>query len=81
MRVYAFFGKNGRIFQVFPSIVRAVAAVRGDESRVFVHSRGIPNPWFVHPVKNGKVVYDKLLKYSDLEKAKKKFKTQQGLLD
>lgn len=80
MRVYAFFGKGG-IFQVFPSIVRAVAAVRGDESRVFVKVQGIPNPWFVHPVKNGKVNYNKTLTYSDLEKAKKKFKTQQALLD
>lgn len=80
MRVYAFFGKGG-IFQVFPSIVRATAAVRGDESRVFVKSPGVPNPWFVHPVKNGKVVYEKTLNYSQLQEAKKKFKTKQGLLE
>lgn len=79
MKVYAFFDKGG-IFQVFPSIVRAVAAVRGDESRVFVKVPGVPNPWVVHPVKKGKVVYEKILTSSELDKVKKRFKTKQSVL-
>lgn len=78
MKVYAFYG-NGFTFQKFRSISSALAAVKGDESRVFVHVEGIPNPWFVHPVKNGKVDRSKVLKPSQLDKAKTKFKTNVGL--
>lgn len=78
MRVYAFYGK-GVCFQKFRSICSALAAVKGDESRVFVHVEGIPNPWFVHPIKNGKVNRKKVIKPSQLDACKKKFKTSVGL--
>ena len=78
MKVYAFYGK-GLFFQKFRSLCSALAAVKGDESRVFVHVEGIPNPWFVHPVKNGRVDRNKVLKPSELDKAKKKFKRKVGL--
>lgn len=74
MRVYAFFGK-GEVFQKFRSLCSAIAAVNGDESRVFVHVEGIPNPWWVHPVKNKRVQYDIVYK----EIPKKSFKKSRGL--
>ena len=50
MKVYGFYSKTA--FGKFTSIRSAVQAV-GDESRVYVHVQGIPNPWWVHPVVNG----------------------------
>lgn len=80
MRVYAFYG-NGTCFQKFRSLCAALAAVKGDESRVYVHADGVPNPWFVHPVKNGKVDRSKVLKPSQLDKIRSKFKTKFKIFD
>lgn len=79
MKVYTFFG-NGYCFQKSRSLCSALAAAKGDESRVFVHVEGIPNPWFVHPVKNGKIDRKTILKPSQLDDLKKKFKKKVSLL-
>lgn len=70
MRVYTFYGDGG-MFQKFRSLCAAIAASKGDESRVFVHA-GVPNPWWVHPVKNGKIQRDVVFKDIPYKKFKKK---------
>jgi hypothetical protein len=44
-----------------------------DEAISFMKVRGIPNPWFVHPIKNGKVDKTKILTPKQLNRALKKF--------
>ncbi len=65
MRVYAFTGKS--TFCRCTSIREAVS-ISKNEAKVFVHVKGIPNPWFVHPVKNGRVQYDVVLKHDAMKK-------------
>lgn len=65
MRVYAFTGKSS--FCRCTSIREAVS-ISKDEGMVFVHVKGIPNPWFVHPVKNGRVQYGTVLKHDAMKK-------------
>lgn len=79
MTVYAFYGK-GVCFQKFRSICGALSAVKGDESRVFVHVEGIPNPWWVHPVLKGKVDRTTILKPDQLDRRKRNFKKKVSLL-
>lgn len=75
MRVYTFYG-DGTVFQKFRSICAGIAAAKGDETRVYVHVDGIPNPWWVHPVVNGKVNRKKIYK----EIPRKRFKKKVSLL-
>jgi hypothetical protein len=39
----------------------------------FAKVRGIPNPWFVHPIVDGKIDKTKIIKYNELHKILKKF--------
>lgn len=64
MRVYAFTSKT--VFSRCTSIRQAMS-ISKNEKLVYVHVKGIPNPWFVHPVKNGKVQYDKVLKHPQMK--------------
>ena len=69
---YTFTDKT--LFVKSKSLSDALDFSRGKESQVFKHVKGIPNPWFVHPVKNRKVDYDTVLSPSQLHELQKSFK-------
>ena len=77
MKVYVFYG-DGTCFQKLRSIRQAIAYAKGDETRVYVHVDGIPNPWWVHPVKNGKVDRSKVYKSIPKKRFKKKVRLFNG---
>jgi hypothetical protein len=69
MKVYLFYTET--VFQVFRSVRRAMAVAGPEnENRIYVKAPSVPNPWFVHPVKKGKIDYDKM--YTNIPK--KRFK-------
>lgn len=62
---YVFYSKTkklGRPFQKHRSLCGALAGARGQEARVYRHVDGIPNPFWLWPVKNGKVDRSKIYK-------------------
>lgn len=53
-RYYAFLG-TGTSFCRATSLRQAMSLSKGKEDRVFKHVDGIPNPWWVYAVVDGKV--------------------------
>ena len=60
-KYYAFLNRKHRTFCKTTSL-RDALAIAKDEKNVFRHVDGIPNPWWVWPVENGKVNKKKILK-------------------
>lgn len=54
--------KEGICFQKFSSLNLALSVAEGQEKRVFQHIKGIPNPFWMHPIKNGKIDTTKIFK-------------------
>lgn len=72
MKVYSFIGKS--TFTKHRSVSEALRFAKGDSRKVFVHVEGIPNPWFVHPVVNGRIDRSIVLKPSQLDARRETFK-------
>lgn len=60
-RYYAFISEKHRTFCKVSSLQHALE-ISGDEKKVFRHVDGIPNPWWVYRIKNGKADKTKILK-------------------
>lgn len=57
---YCFTNKQKGIFHKVSSLAEALVSDRGDN--LFKRVQGVPNPWFLHPIENGKVLKDIVLK-------------------
>lgn len=61
-KYYAFTNRRMSNYSKATSLAEALCYAKDDETLVFKRVEGVPNPWWLHPVKNGKVVKDIILK-------------------
>lgn len=61
-KYYVFLNNQFKTFCKVDSLRQALVFSNKDETFVFKRVDGVPNPWFLHPVRNGKVLKDIILR-------------------
>jgi hypothetical protein len=59
-KYYAFLNKDKNTFVKTNNLKDAIH-IAGNSGVVYQHVKEIPNPWYIHPVENGKVNKSKIL--------------------